>query len=71
MKILLILPKFHKKTLSHPENIKIFRLERRMHMHTVPPGDHVKLRNTINEMCGNITGVNTLIFTKHAEKRCI
>ena len=37
MKILLILPKFHEKTLTRPGDIKIFRPGRRMYMYTLPP----------------------------------
>ena len=37
IKILLILPKFHEKTLSRPGDTKIFRPERRMYMYTLPP----------------------------------
>ena len=37
MKILLILPKFHDKTLSRSGDIKIFRSGRRMYMYTLPP----------------------------------
>ena len=37
IKILLILPKFHEKTLSRPRDIKIFRPGRRMYMFTLPP----------------------------------
>ena len=36
MKILLLLPKFHEKTLSRPGDIKIFRTGR-MYMYTLPP----------------------------------
>ena len=41
MKSLLILPSFHKKTLSHSGNIKIVRPERRMYMYTPPFMDEV------------------------------
>ena len=37
MKILLILPKFHEKTLSGPGDIKIFRPGRKMYLYTLPP----------------------------------
>ena len=37
MKILLILPKFHGKTLKRPGDIKIFRPGRWMYMYTLPP----------------------------------
>ena len=37
MKILLILPKFNEKILSHSRDIKIFRPGRRMYMYTLPP----------------------------------
>ena len=37
MKILLMLPKFHEKTLSHPGNIKTFRPRRTMYIYTLPP----------------------------------
>ena len=37
MKILLILLKFHEKTLSRPGNTKVFRPGRRMYMYTLPP----------------------------------
>ena len=60
MKSLLILPSFHKKTLSHSGNIKIFCTERRMYMYTPPTiyGRSSKWRETINEMDGNIPGGN-------------
>ena len=62
MKSLLILPSFHKKTLSHSGNIKIFCPERRMYMYTPPTiyGRSSKWRETINEMDGNIPGGNFL-----------
>ena len=37
MKILLILPKFHEKTLRRPGYIKIFCPGRRMYIYTLPP----------------------------------
>ena len=36
MKTLLMLPKFHEKTLSRPGHIKVFRPGRRMYMYTLP-----------------------------------
>ena len=37
MKMCLILPKFHEKTLSRHGDIKTFRPRRRMYMYTLPP----------------------------------
>ena len=37
MKILLILPKFHEKTLNRPADIKNFCPGRRMYIYTHPP----------------------------------
>ena len=37
MKILLILPKFHRKTLKRPGDINFFRPGRWMYMYTLPP----------------------------------
>ena len=59
MKILLILSKFHEKTLSRPGDIKIFCPGRRMHSSPVY-GHSVKWRKTINEMSANIPGRNFL-----------
>ena len=56
MKILLILPKFHEKTLSRSGDIKIFCPGRRMYMYTLP----LFLRKTVNEMGENIPGENFL-----------
>ena len=54
MKILLLLPKFHEKTLSRPGDINIFRTGR-MYMYTLPPFmDAVFSEETINEMSENI-----------------
>ena len=44
MKILLILPKFHEKTLSRPGDIKIFLPGRKMYMYTFPPFMEAVLR---------------------------
>ena len=65
MKILLILPKFHEKTLSHPGDIKFFRPGRTsredVHVQSSPIyGRSVKWRNTINEIGGNIPRGNFL-----------
>ena len=62
MKILLLLPKFHEKTLSRSEDIKIFCPGSRMYIYTLPTiyGRSVKWRKTINEMGGNIPVGNFL-----------
>ena len=44
MKILLILPKFHEKTVSRPGDIKIFLPGRKMYMYTFPPFMEAVLR---------------------------
>ena len=63
MKILLILPKFHEKTLTALE-ISKFSVQEEDILYTLTPlliyGKSVQLRKTINEMGGNIPGGNVL-----------
>ena len=56
LKILLILPKYHEKTLSDPGAIKIFRPGRRMYIIYTSsiPGRNIKQRKTV----GNFLGEN-------------